>query len=136
VTVRPVRVFPFVSFNVVVSVVVPPAVSVVLLGLTATEATGASVTVMVDDPDAVPLVAVMVAVPGATPVTTPPAETLAVVFALDVQVTARPTSTLPPASLTVAASDVVPATTIVALVGVTVTLAAGTTPTVIDAVPL
>src|SRR5215469_12888374 len=81
VTVRPVSVLPFASVNVVVSVVVPPTVSVALPGLTATVATGARVTVTVAEPDAAPLVAVIVAVPGATPVTTPDAETLATLLA-------------------------------------------------------
>src|SRR5690606_2138499 len=68
------------------------------------------------------LVAVMVTGPPAdTPVTTPPAETVATLAAPLVQVTARPLSAAPAASRTVTVSAWVPATVTVAVVGVTAT---------------
>ncbi len=83
------------------------------------------------------LVAVMFAVPAATPVTTPDAETVATAVLLEVQVTACPVITLLFASRTVAAAaDVAPfaidvgvnATETVATAGVTVIVAAPVTP--------
>ena len=60
-----------------------------------TVATGTGVTVMVAVPFLSPLVAVIVDVPGATPVTSPLAETVATAGLPDVNVTGRPVSTLP-----------------------------------------
>jgi hypothetical protein len=57
---------------------------------TVTVATGASVTVMLALPVLPSLVAVMLAVPTAIPVTTPCGETMATVVLLELQVTARP----------------------------------------------
>src|SRR5947208_7893360 len=90
--------------------------------------------------DAVPLfpslVAVIVAVPGVTPVTSPALVTVATDVLLLDQVTARPESAAPFASLGVAVNwTVCPAWT-VAVGGVTSTVATGTLVTVIDAVPL
>ena len=65
---------------------------------------GGAVTVMVAVPVRPSLVAVMVAEPAATPVTSPLAETVATPLALVVHATGRPVSTLPPASRSVAAS--------------------------------
>src|SRR2546425_1423673 len=67
-------------------------------GLTTTEATGTEVTVIADVPLFPSLVAVIVADPGATPLTSPVASTVAVATALVVQAMARPVSTLPLAS--------------------------------------
>src|SRR5439155_8309470 len=76
------------------------------------------------------LVAVMVALPAARPVTSPVAETVATDPLLLAQVTTRPVSTLPPASLRVAANCVVPPTVTLAAAGLTVTDATGTVVTV------
>jgi hypothetical protein len=72
-------------------------------GATVTDCTPTGVTVMLDVPDAVPLVAVIVAVPTATAVTTPEPDTVATCALLVVHVTGRVT-TFPFASVTVAAS--------------------------------
>jgi hypothetical protein len=103
---RPVRTFPFPSRAVAVSVVVWPTVTVAVDGCTTTVATGARLTVTVALPDLPSLVAVMVAVPAATPVTTP-LETVAIAVLLDVHVTVRSVTTVPPTSFTTAASVVV-----------------------------
>src|SRR5205823_5816968 len=71
------------------------------------------------------LVAVIVAVPSATAVTKPVDVTDATVGALDVQVTCRPRSTLPLASLRVATSCWLRPTTTVRLSGATATDATG-----------
>ena len=73
-------------------------------GLTTTDATGTSPTVTVAVPLFPSLVAVSVAVPAATPVTRPVADTEAIPGALLVQVTGRPVSVFPAESLAVAAS--------------------------------
>ena len=65
---------------------------------------GGVVTVIVADPDFPSLVAVMVAVPAATAVTRPLAETVAMGLELVVQVTVRPVSSAPLASRSVASS--------------------------------
>jgi hypothetical protein len=97
-------VLPFASFVVALNVTVPATTMVAVGGLTVTVATGASVTVTVVDPVLPSLVAVIVAVPGLTPVTTPLVETVATPDALVVHVTVRPVSVLPLASLRVAVS--------------------------------
>ena len=102
VTVRPVRVFPLASRVVAVSVVVPPTMSVAEEGLTVTDATGRCVTVTLAVPLTPSDVAVIVAVPGARAVTTPAWETVATDSLLELQLTARPVSTLPFASRVVA----------------------------------
>ena len=91
------------------------------LGASVTEETGTSVTVIVDVPLLPPLEAVIVAEPGATALTRPVAETVAVAGALEDHVTVRPVSTLPPASRRVAVScDLLP-TRKVAVLGATET---------------
>src|SRR3989449_294696 len=82
------------------------------------------------------LVAVIVAAPTATPVTSPLADTVATALLLVVQVTVRPLSTLPLASLSVAVSCTVPPTYTLGAVGLTVTEATGTRLTVTAALPL
>ena len=72
-------------------------------GLTATVATGTGITVTAAVPLFPSLVAVMVAVPGATAVTKPLAETVATAVALEDQVTGRG-SGFPSASRGVATS--------------------------------
>src|SRR5205823_1299894 len=79
---------------------------------TVTLATGTGTTVIAEVPATPSLVAVIVAPPNATAVTTPLVETLAMDGALDDHVTVRPLSTLLLASLVSAANwSVVPTTT-------------------------
>jgi hypothetical protein len=68
---------------------------------------------------------VIVAVPGATPVTTPPGDTVATAILSTLHATARPVSTPPEASFAVAVKVVVAPTTMFADGGVTTTLATG-----------
>src|SRR5207302_1079800 len=82
------------------------------------------------------LVAVIVADPAAAPVTSPLADTVATAQALDVQATARPVSTLPAASLSVAVSCAAPPTSMTAVTGLITTDATGTFATLIAAEPL
>ena len=127
VTVRPVSVVPFASFVVAVNctVAVWPAVSVAVDGETVTVATGGGLTVIAAVPVLPSLVAVIVAVPWATAVTTPVTLTVATAVLLDVHVMVRPESTLPFASVVVAVSVVVCVGTNVAVDGVTVTVLTG-----------
>src|SRR6266700_396491 len=83
-----------------------------------------------------PLVAVIVALPTVTPVTSPEALTAAAAPLLVVQVIVRPLSGFPAESLAVALSCSVLPTATLANAGLTVTEATGTTVTVSDAVPL
>lgn len=109
VMVRPVSTLPAESLSVALSCAFAPTASVSFFGVTVTEDTGTSVTVIADVPLFPSLVAVMVAEPGATAVTRPDAETVAAAVALDDHVTVCPVSMLPPASRTVAVScDVLP----------------------------
>ena len=82
------------------------------------------------------LVAVIVAVPRATAVTTPLAETAAIVGALDVHAMVRPVNRLLLASLVSADSWSVEPRMILGAGGLTVTVATGTGMTVSDASPL
>src|SRR5256885_182212 len=93
---------------------------------------------MADVPLFPSLAAVIVAEPAAFAVTRPLAFTVAIAVSLDDQVTARPESGLPPASLGVAVSCTVCPTGTLADDGVTVTEATGTGTlvTVMVAVPL
>src|SRR3989440_383058 len=94
------------------------------------------VTVIVDVPLCPSLVAVIVADPAATPVTSPLPLTVAAAVLLLCHVTVRPASELPFASLGVAVScSVLPAVT-VADAGATVTEATGVCTTVMAEVPL
>lgn len=80
------------------SVIVAPTVSDPLVGATATDATGMAgggVTVIAEFAVFPSLVAVIVAVPCATDVTTPFASTVATDGALEAHVTGRPISALP-----------------------------------------
>ncbi|HWG35123.1 MAG TPA: hypothetical protein VN650_13210 [Gemmatimonadaceae bacterium] len=83
------------------------------------------------------LVAVIVAVPGATAVTIPVAgTTIATAEALELQATVRPVRMLPLASRAVAVAVVVPPTLKLVAPNATETLATGTTLTVIVALPV
>jgi len=83
------------------------------------------VTVIAAVPLCPSLVAVIVAGPAATPVTSPVDETVATALLLVVHVTARPVSTFPDASFVVAVSCTVAPTLTVAIAGLTVTDATG-----------
>jgi len=83
---------------------------------------GEAVTVMEDVPDFPAQVAVIVAEPAATPVTTPAALTVAAAALFVDHVTVCPLITFPCSSLTVATSVVVAPAPTVAVDGVTVTL--------------
>src|SRR5439155_951624 len=99
VTTRPVSTFPAASFVVAASCTVLLTATLADAGVTVTDATGA-VTVMAADPVLPSLVAVTVAVPALTPVTSPVADTVATVGVPEVHVTTRPVSTFPAASTT------------------------------------
>src|SRR5665213_842114 len=136
---RPLSAVPFASLRTATIVTVWPTTRLALFGVSVTVATGASATVTGVPTLCPSLVAVIVALPAATPVTialAPVAETLAIDGTLDVQVTVRPASTFPPASFVTAVSVAVPPTSKLALVGVTVMDATGTFETVMVAVPL
>jgi hypothetical protein len=77
-------------------------------------------------PDWPSLLAVMVTLPAAMPVTSPVAETVAIALSLLDQPTMRPDKGFPLASTSVAVSATVWFTVIVAVAGVTVTAATGT----------
>src|SRR5437870_3836413 len=102
VTVRPASALPLASLGVAVSCTVWPVETEADAGATATEATGTCTTVMADVPFCPSLVAVIVAAPASFPVTSPLALTVATAVLLDAQVTVRPDSGLPFASLGVA----------------------------------
>src|SRR5207249_6986449 len=98
-TPRPVSTFPAPSFGVALSCVVAPTKTFAVAGLTVTEATGTLDTVTAAVPACPSLVAVIVTAPAATPVTSPLADTVPTAPVPVAQVSARPLSTLPPASV-------------------------------------
>src|SRR5207248_5361976 len=136
VTTRPLSGFPLASFGVAVSCTVEPCCTVAGDGLTVTEATGTAVTVRVDVPLLPSDVAVIVAVPAATPVTSPLPFTLATAVLLLDHVTTRPLSGFPLASFGVAVSCTVAPCCTLAGDGLTVTAATGSAVTVMLEVPL
>src|SRR5947207_10709623 len=128
-TARPESVLPLASLSVAASCWVCPTWIPAEAGVTATEATGTFVTVIEEVPVCPSLVAVMIADPTAAAVTTPLPLTVATdAFELD-QLTTRPESVLPLASLSVAATCSVWPTWTVAEAGVTATEATGTVET-------
>ncbi|OLC72098.1 MAG: hypothetical protein AUH78_16705 [Gemmatimonadetes bacterium 13_1_40CM_4_69_8] len=133
---RPESEVPFASFGVAVSGTVCPTGTLADAGATATDATGALLTVMLALPLWPSLVAEMVVEPVATAVTSPPALTVAAAPFELVHATLRPVSGLPFASLGIAVSWTVPPVCRLAAAGVTATDATGTAVTVIAAVPL
>src|SRR5438093_631609 len=135
-TVRPDNGLPFASFGVAVSCTVWPTCTDAVLGLTVTDATGTVLTVIVAVPLCPSLVAVIVAAPAVTPVTSPLPLTVATAVLLLAQLTGRPDNGLPFASLGVAASCTVWPTCTDADAGLTATDATGTLVTKIAAVPL
>ncbi len=136
VTTRPVSTPPTESFVTAVNWVVPVMRTPALGGVTATVLTGTSDTVIVLVPLCVSLVAVIVAVPGATAVTTPAADTVATPVLFEPHVTTRSVTTLPAVSLTVGVRAKVCVTSIALVAGATVTLPTGIFVTVIADVPL
>ena len=126
---------PDASFTVAVSVVLSPTVRVAAPGDTWTLAATGGCTTIVAVPDWPSLLAVIVAEPGATPVTRPFASTLATLGMLLDHVIMRPVSGLCCASNTVAVSCAVPGSTIVSSGGETDTEATGGGSTVMFAMP-
>ena len=101
VTIRPVSTTPSASRNTAVACVVAPSSMLLLASVTLTVAAGvggAAVTVIVALPVLPSLVAMMLAVPGFTAVTTPLDETVATLVLELLHVTVLPVSVLPPAS--------------------------------------
>src|SRR5881628_2378527 len=136
VTIRPESALPLASFGVAVSCWVCPGCRLTVAGLTVTDATGTLVTVIAAVPLLLSLVAVIVADPAATPLTSPLPLTVATAVLPLAHVTTRPESELPPASLGVAVSCWVCPGCRLTVAGLTVTDATGTLVTVIAAVPL
>jgi hypothetical protein len=133
---RPESTWPAESVKVAVSCTVAPTSTTAVTGLIATDATGTFATLIAADAPIPSLVAVIVTDPAATPVTSPAADTVAMAGFELVQVTARPVSTVPAASLGVALSCAAPPTETFAAVGLTTTEATETVDTVTAAVPL
>src|SRR5205823_3218094 len=125
-TARPDSGLPLPSFGVAVSWTVLPSLTDADAGVTATETTGTNVTVMAEVPFFPSDVAVIVADPAPTPVTRPLPVTLATPALLLVQLTERPDSGVPFASLGVATSCTVPPTVTFAVAGATSTVATDT----------
>src|SRR6266516_6034893 len=136
VTVRPANRLPFASFGVALSCTVRPTWTDAVAGFTVTDATGTVLTVIVAVPLCPSEIAVIVAEPAATPVTSPLALTVATAVLPLAQVIVRPVRVLPFASLGVAASCTVWPTCTDAVAGFTVTDATGTVLTVMVAPPL
>jgi len=130
VTARPVSTFPTESFVVADNWTVPPTGRLATAGVTATDATGTTVTVTVAIPLFPSLVAVIVATPAATAVTSPLPLVAATAVLLLAHVTVRPVSTFPAESFVVADNWTVPPTGRLATAGVTSTDATGTAVTV------
>src|ERR1043166_6665963 len=103
-TARPVSGLPLASLGVAVSCTVWPCWMLAEAGLTVTELTGTFVTVIAAVPLCPSLVAVIVADPGARPVTFPFTSAIATEVLLLDQVTVRPESGLPFASFGAAVS--------------------------------
>src|SRR5207249_1278841 len=135
VSARPLSTLPLASLRVAVSCTVPPTYMLGAVGLTVTDATGTIATVTPAVPLCPSLIAVIVAAPAATPVTSPVEDTVATAGVPDAQVTDRPESTLPAASFRVVVSCTVAPTSTTAVAGLTVTDATETIATVTLAVP-
>jgi hypothetical protein len=136
VIVRPLNVFPALSLATAASCWVPPIGTLADAGLTVTDATGTTITVIADVPLCPSDVAVTVAEPAVLAVTRPVVLTVATAALPLDHVMTRPDKGLPPASFGVAVSRTVWPTPRVADAGLTVTEATGTLETVTLAVPL
>src|SRR5207249_1860568 len=132
---RPERIPPAASLATADSCTVLATAILAEAGVTSTAATGMTATVIAAVPLFPSLVAVIVADPAPTAVTSPLAETVAAAGALLAQVTARPARGLPLASFGVAVIWTVCPSSTVAEAGFTDTDATGTNVTVIAAVP-
>src|ERR1041385_5213652 len=139
VTVRSSKMPPFASLSVTVSWTIWPTGTLCDAGLTTTDATGARITVSVAVPLRPSLVAVTVAEPTATPVTTPLPLTVATAPTVPGPATTAHVgamaTTLPPASGPTAVNCCVPVMGRVTGVGVTVMVANGPVVTTTVAVP-
>src|SRR5207249_1643594 len=135
VTTRPLNGLPLASRGVAVSCTACPTAALSVVGLRLTDATGTGFTVIAALPVLPSLVAVIVTAPAAAPVTRPVEETVAVAGALDVQVIARPESTVPAESCAVPVNCAVLPTSRFTALGATRTEATGTLDTVTVAVP-
>jgi len=126
-TTRPVNELPFASFGVAASCTVCPVVRLAVVGLTLTDATGTltAATVTAAPPLCPSLDAVIVAEPAASADTSPLPLTAATAPLLLVQVTTRPVSGFPLASVGVAASCTVCPGVRLAVAGLTLTAATG-----------
>src|SRR5712664_3124445 len=136
VTARPVSTVPAASLGVALSCAVPATDILTEVGLTTTEATGTLDTVTAAVPLWPSLVAVIVATPTATLVTSPLAEIAATALLLVVHVTTRPMSGVPFASLGVAVSCTAPPMNTFGVAGLTTTDATGRLATLIAAAAL
>jgi hypothetical protein len=136
VTGRPVSALPAESFGVAASWTVCPTARLAVAGATATDATGAIITVIAAVLAFPSLVAVIVAEPWVTAVTRPPALTVATLGLLLAHVTGRPVSGLLAESRGVAASCSVCPTNRFTDVGASCRDATGTLVTVTATVPL
>jgi hypothetical protein len=140
-TVWPLNGFPEASFTVAVRFVVAPMLTVADDGDTLTDATvgaggGGAVTTICDVPLFPSLVAVMVALPAPTAVTSPADDTVATPLLLDDQEIWRPASAFRLASSGVAVNATVAPTSTDADDGVTATDATGTSDTLTVAEPV
>src|SRR6266545_655121 len=136
VTTRPSSGVPFALFGVAVNCTVPPTTMLAVAGVTSTEATAACTTVIAAVPLLPSLVAVSVAVPGATALAMPSWSATTTVSSLDAQRISRPASALPRASSGVAMKTMLVPTSMVAVAGLTSTEATAAGTTVIAAVSL
>ena len=130
VTARPVSALPAESRGTAVSCTICPRRGLALAGLTVTDATGTSLTLIVAVALCPSTAAVIVAVPTAFAATNPPESTEAMIVSLLFQVTARPVSALPAESRGTAVSCTICARRGLALAGLTVTDATGRSLTV------
>jgi len=135
-TARPVSTFPSASFIVAVNVVVCPTMTVAAVWLRVTVATGAGETPTVAVPLCPSLVAVIVALPGVTPVTVPVAETVATLVLLELHVTGRSGTSVPATSRITAVSWTLAFCRIALVAGCTLTLPTAKFETVTVAVAL
>jgi hypothetical protein len=103
-TPRPGSTFPSASFIVAVNVVVWPTTTTAVAGVTVTVATGAISTLTVAVPVTPSLVAVIVTLPGVTPVTVPVADTAATAVLLELHAITRSGANAPETSRTTAVS--------------------------------
>jgi hypothetical protein len=138
VTKRPVSVFPPASFVTAVSccVGVIPRTRLSVGGVKVTVATGTGFTVRVALPVLPSLIAMICTVPGATAVTTPEVETVAIEELPEVHVAVRSVRILPEPSRIVAVACVVCPAVMLVEASETVTSATGTGTTVMSDVPV